>query len=154
MNDRNGQNQFRPKPKFRPSWPKVRPKFRPKLYQNYVKLGPNFRDFFTSQLGIIIWEMILKCKWAIWAHVLIGQINEFRALEKNSQNLQKIDQKIGKKWQKFAKMAVFCYFGVSAEWPKDSAEIFRPGWPKFRPKFRFRSYTTYQTDWSKIPFTI
>jgi len=48
VNDRNGENQFRPKPKFRPSWPKVRPKFRPKFYQkDSVKLGPILGEDFS-----------------------------------------------------------------------------------------------------------
>ena len=56
VNDRNGQNEFRPKPKFRPSWPKVRPKFRPKLYttfaQNFVKMGSYFQKKILQYFGL------------------------------------------------------------------------------------------------------
>ena len=58
--------------------------------------------------------------------------------------LEKKLKKIGKKWQKFVKMAFFGNFGVSADWPKFRPNYFGRFWPKFRPKFRFRSYTTVE----------
>ena len=39
-------------------------------------------------------------------------------------------------------MAFFGHFGVSAGWPKFRPNCFGRFSPKFRPKFRFRSYTT------------
>ena len=51
-------------------------------------------------------------------------------------------EKMPKNGQNWAKIDVFRRFGISVSWPKYSAEIFRSISPKFRPKFRFRSYTT------------
>ena len=55
VNDRNGQNQFRPKPKFRPMWPKVRPKFRPK--QCPIKCQK------LREIGIILYQIYLFIVW-------------------------------------------------------------------------------------------
>ena len=125
VNDRNGKNQFRPKPKFRPSWPKVRPKVRPKLYskmaQNYVKIGVLLPKNCTHKLGLFKNWNSKVCIWYNFNY-LHSTFNE----NSTSNCFNKKNKR--KNCQKIRQNDVFGYFGVSADWPK----------------FRFRSYTINQ----------
>ena len=122
VNDRNDQNQFRPKPKFRLSWPNFRPKFRPKLYhkigQNYVKMG----SYFHKTIGLI-WKLKLQPSirynftffWFI--RNKINTSNYFW-----NENGQKLEEN----FQKLAKMTFFWPFRRFGGLTEISAELFRP----------------------------
>ena len=147
MNDRNGQNQFRRKPKFRPSWPKIWPKVRLKFYQ---KLHEN-EEVFSNFILFYIWTYLVIKTQMNWDNLTITLI--FFCQKRNY-----FSEKFWRNGQKLAKISsqcrFFCNFGISAGWPKDSAEIFRPSWQKFRPKFRFRSYTSHHVSlWVTLYFT-
>ena len=134
VNEQNGQNWFRPKPKFRPSWPKVRPKFRPKIYQklrenNGVFLYENFSqsaltsksnsNYFCYHFINFIWILVDK-KESLW--------KEFQKIKKK---LSKISLKFAKNSSKW-RFSPFRYFGglterfgrnISADLTEISAEI-------------------------------
>ena len=94
VNDRNGQNRFRPKPKFRSTLPKFRPKFRPKLAPNFSPiLAKNcHQKLLLSKIQMtsyIFWSMKLIHVYLIY-HCFITKMN------------QKLywNFKIGKLWRK------------------------------------------------------
>ena len=134
VNDRNGQNQFRPKPKFRPSWPKVRPKFRPKKYQKLRENGGSFsiRKFFL-RLGLLLNE--IQIAWGnhfIFILLLAYEIIILlRELEKIAKNVNKLTWNLPKNSSKW-RFLPFRYFGgfterfgrnISANSTEISAEI-------------------------------
>ena len=94
VNDRNGKNQFRPKPKFRSTLPKIRPKFRPKLAPNFSPiLAKNCHQKLLlrkiQMTSYIFWSMKLIHVYLIY-HCFITKMN---------QNLY-WNFKIGKLWRK------------------------------------------------------
>ena len=134
VNDRNGQNQFRPKPKFRPCWPKVRPKFRPKKYQKLRENGGSFsiRKFFL-RLGLLLNE--IQIAWGnhfIFILLLAYEIIILlRELEKIAKNVNKLTWNLPKNSSKW-RFLPFRYFGgfterfgrnISANSTEISAEI-------------------------------
>ena len=134
VNDRNAKNQFRPKPKFRPSWPKLRPNFRPKFYPKItwnwgVFLKKNFskpRHILKNDSNVCYRGNFKSLKW-----LLVNKKNSYYILKNNCLKTR----------QKFVKIAFFGHFGISVAHRKIRPKYFGRFWPKFRPKFRFRSYT-------------